>query len=69
MGQSLVEHYVHIVFITKYREDLTYSPYLQELHAYIGGICNELEGHVLSVSNYTDHIHILCMLSKKMALV
>ena len=40
-----------------------------ELHAYIGGICNNLECHVLKVGGYTDHIHILCMLSKKIALM
>lgn len=69
MGQSLVQNYVHIVFSTKYREALIYPPYEQELHAYIGGTCKELECPVLIVGGYTDHIHILCMLSKKLALM
>jgi len=69
MGQSLAQNYIHIVFSTKYREALIKSPYEQELHAYIGGICNDLECQVLIVGGYTDHIHILCKLSKKIALM
>lgn len=40
----------------------------EELHAYIGGICNRLDCTVIKVGGYTDHIHILCMLSKNIAL-
>ena len=69
MGQSLVKNYVHIVFSTKHRQKLIHPPYEQELHAYLGGICNELECPVLIVGGYTDHVHILCMLSKKIALM
>jgi REP element-mobilizing transposase RayT len=69
MGQSLVQNYIHIVFSTKYRKNLIYPPYEQELHAYIGGVCNELECQILIVGGFTDHIHILCMLSKKITLV
>ena len=69
MGQSLVQNYVHIVFSTKYREALIKAPYEQELHAYLGGTCKELDCPVLIVGGYTDHVHILCMLSKKIALM
>ena len=69
MGQSLVKNYIHIVFSTKYREPLIYPPYESELHAYMGGTCKELGCHVLIVGGYTDHIHILCMLSQKIALM
>lgn len=69
MGQSLVRNYVHIVFSTKHRQPLIHPPFEQELHAYIGGICRELESPVLIVGGYTDHVHILCMLSKKVALM
>jgi putative transposase len=68
-GQSLVKNYIHIVFSTKYREPLIHSPVEDELHAYLGGICNNLECHVIKVGGYTDHVHILCMLSKKIAMV
>ena len=69
MGQSLVQNYLHLVFSTKYRQPLIQPPYEEELHAYIGGTCKELGCPVLIVGGYTDHIHILCMLSKKIALM
>lgn len=65
MGQSLVKNYIHIVFSTKHRAELIHPPYEQELHAYLGGVCNELECPVLIAGGYKDHVHVLCMLSKK----
>ncbi len=69
MGQSLVQNYIHIIFSTKNREALIRSPYEDELHSYIGGICKNLECHPIKIGGYTDHVHILCMLSKKIALM
>ena len=69
MGQSLVKNYVHLVFSTKYRQPLIKHPFEEELHAYLGGVCKGLDCPVLIVGGYTDHIHILCMLSKKIALM
>jgi len=69
MGQSLVKNYIHIIFSTKNRVPFIKPPYEQELHAYLGGTCKELSCPVLAVGGYTDHIHILCMLSKNIALV
>jgi putative transposase len=69
MGQSLVKNYIHIVFSTKHRQPLITEGIGQELHAYLGGTCKNLECHPIKVGGYTDHIHILCMLSKKIALM
>ena len=69
MGQSLVKNYMHIVFSTKYRQPFIHAPIENELHAYLGGICKNLECHPIKIGGYTDHIHILCMLSKKIALM
>ena len=69
MGQSLVQNYIHIVFSTKYRQPLIKPDVESELHAYLGGICNQLECQTIKVGGYTDHIHILCKLSKKIALM
>ncbi|HYK76196.1 MAG TPA: transposase [Daejeonella sp.] len=69
MGQSLVKNYVHIIFSTKYRQPLI-DPHIEvELHSYLGGTCNQLDCQVIKVGGYIDHIHVLCMLSKKIALV
>lgn len=48
---------------------MIFPPYEEELHAYVGGVCRELGSTALIVGGYTDHIHILCMLSKKIALM
>ena len=69
MPQSLVKNYMHIVFSTKYREHLIHPPEEDELHAYLGGICKRMECHPIKIGGYTDHVHILCMLSKKIALM
>ena len=69
MGQSLVQNYIHIVFSTKYRQPLIKPDMESELHAYLGGICNQLECQSIKIGGYTDHIHILCKLSKKIALM
>ena len=69
MGQSLVKNYVHIVFSTKHRKPLISDPVETELHSYLGGICNKLGCQVIKVGGYTDHIHILCLLSKKITLL
>ena len=69
MGQSLVKNYLHIVFSTKHREPLIDQQLESELHSYLGGICNKLDCHAVKVGGYTDHIHILCVLSKKIALM
>jgi len=69
MGQSLVKNYVHLVFSTKHRQPMIYPPVEDELHSYLGGVCNRLGCTAIKVGGYTDHVHILCMLSKKIALI
>jgi len=69
MGQSLVKNYIHIVFSTKNRVPLIHQPCEDELYRYLGGICKNMECHPIKIGGYTDHIHILCMLSKKVALI
>lgn len=69
MGQSLVKNYLHIVFSTKYRKPSIQPSVETELYNYLGGICNKLECPPIIVGGYVDHIHILCMLSKKITLM
>ncbi|MBW3543259.1 MAG: IS200/IS605 family transposase [Planctomycetes bacterium] len=69
MPQSLAKVYLHIVFSTKHR-----APYLEDrklrsdCHAYLGGICRNLESPSLIVGGVEDHVHILCWLSRKLAI-
>jgi REP element-mobilizing transposase RayT len=69
MSQSLAKNYIHLVFSTKYRQALITDEIEQELYAYLAGICKKLECHPIKIGGYTDHVHILCMLSKKLPLM
>lgn len=65
----MVRNYLHITFSTKNRESIIKPPYENELHSYLGGIASKLECPPIKIGGYNDHIHIACMLSKKIALV
>ncbi|MBX2940918.1 MAG: IS200/IS605 family transposase [Cyclobacteriaceae bacterium] len=69
MGQSLVKNYVHIVFSTKHRQSFILPEFETELYAYLGGICHNMECIPLKIGGYLDHVHVLCSLSKKIALM
>jgi len=47
---------------------MIFPPYNSDLYSYLGGICNNLESQVIRIGGYSDHVHILCLLSKKIAL-
>jgi REP element-mobilizing transposase RayT len=65
MPQSLSKVYVHITFSTKNRYPFIDKAIEEELWAYIGGICKALECNPIRVGGYNDHIHICCLLSRK----
>ncbi len=66
MAQSLAKVYLHIVFSTKNRIGFLQDKNLQkEIHAYLAGICKNLDSPSHLIGGTTDHIHILCLLSRK----
>ena len=68
MPQSLAKIYVHIVFSNKNRYPFLSDPTVRkEMHAYLGGTLKELACPALVVGGAADHVHILCILSKNMA--
>ncbi|MEO8088124.1 MAG: IS200/IS605 family transposase [Bacteroidota bacterium] len=69
MGQSLVKNYLHLVFSTKHRQPFINPPVEEELDSYLGGICKNMECHPIEIGGFTYHVHILCMLAKKIALM
>lgn len=69
MGQSLNKIYVHLVFSTKLRKPLITNSIKEELFSYLGGICKNLECYPIQVGGHQDHVHILCLLSKKIPLM
>ena len=69
MGQSLNRIYVHLVFSTKQRKPLITDLIKEELFSYLGGICKNLDCNPIQVGGHFDHVHILCLLSKKITLM
>jgi REP element-mobilizing transposase RayT len=65
MSQSLVQIYLHIVFSTKHRQPFLSEPvFRSRVHAYLAGICKNLDSPSLLTGGVADHVHILCRLSK-----
>lgn len=69
MPQSLVKNYIHIIFSTKYRNDFIDETIENELFAYIGSVCKQFESTAVQIGGTDNHIHILCLLSRKIALM
>ncbi len=67
MSQSLSKVYVHIVFSTKHRANHLDDKIEGKMHEYLGGICKGLECYPIRIGGYQDHVHILCLLSRKIA--
>jgi putative transposase len=69
MPQSFVRNYLHITFSTKNRVNLINPEIEEELHNYLGGTCKHLDCNPILVGGHQDHVHILCLLSQKIALM
>ena len=70
MPQSLAKIHLHIVFSTKHRYPfLSSDPFRAEMHSYLGGTCNALDCQAITVGGSSDHVHLLCMLSKNLSAV
>ena len=69
MPQSLVKTYIHVVSSTKHRRPIILPNFANELYNYIGGTCANLECFPVIVGGHVDHVHILCLLSKKISII
>ena len=69
MAQSLSRVYLHITFSTKNRCPFIDEHIQSELWAYIGGVCHALECKSIRTDGHNDHIHICCLLSRKVTQV
>ena len=67
MPQSLSKVYVHIIFSTKNRENLIDDRIENSLYEYLGGICKGLECNPVKIGGHKNHVHILCLLSRKVS--
>jgi putative transposase len=64
MPQSLAHIVIHIIWSTKDRRPLITDDLRAELHGYMAGILKYLECPAIIINSASDHVHILCHLSK-----
>ncbi|MCG8586966.1 MAG: transposase [Pirellulales bacterium] len=71
MPQSLSNVVVHIVYSTKHRKPWLHDADLRnELYAYNATILkNNVDSPALLIGGVEDHVHILCALSRKHAIM
>jgi putative transposase len=66
MSQSLSRVLIHIIFSTKNRFAFFIDGEMQKrIHAYLARVINEQDSPAIEVGGTEDHVHILCLLSRK----
>ncbi|KAA6343168.1 hypothetical protein EZS27_009142 [termite gut metagenome] len=69
MSQSLSKLYIHIIFHVKSPiSTIIRDEDAPDLYAYMGTIIKDSESHPILINGTKDHIHILCVMSKNIAL-
>ncbi|MDD4514236.1 transposase [Massilibacteroides sp.] len=68
MAQSLSKLYIHVIFHVKDNTCLIKSEIEAELYAYIGAIIKQSGSIPILLNGTENHIHILCVMSKNIAL-
>ena len=68
MSQSLSKLYVHIVFHVKNNKVIIRNEDQDSLYAYMGSIIKDNQSIPIIINGVEDHVHILCILSKNVAL-
>jgi REP element-mobilizing transposase RayT len=68
MAQSLSKLYVHIIFHIKNHHVTVRNEDKKDLYAYIGSIIKDNGSIPILINGISDHVHILCVMSKNIAL-
>jgi putative transposase len=68
MSQSLSKLFVHIVFHISYTSVLIRKEDRKDLYTYIGAIIKDNDSIPIIINGVGNHIHILCVMSKNIAL-
>ena len=66
MPQSLANTLIHVIWSTKERLPLITETVRADLHGYMAGILKNLESPALIINSVSDHVHVLCQLSKNL---
>ncbi len=67
MSQSLANILIHAIWSTKERRPLLIDHVRAGLHGYTAGILKNLESPAVIINSVADHVHVLCQLSKNLA--
>jgi putative transposase len=68
MAQSLSKLFVHIIFHIGDKSCIIRKQEKQELFAYMGSIIKDNESIPIIINGVENHVHILCIMSKNIAL-
>ena len=68
MAQSLSKLFIHIIFHIKNSNVKILRKDKSELYAYIGSIIKDNDSIPILINGVEDHVHILCVMSKNIAL-
>jgi REP element-mobilizing transposase RayT len=68
MPQSLANVLLHVVFSTKGRGPVLANAWRPELEAYLAGILRHLDCPAVQVGGMQEHVHLLCRLSRTLAI-
>lgn len=69
MPVSLARDYLHIVFSTKGREPFLADPAIRgAMHSFLSTACRDLGSPSLRVGGVEDHVHVLCLLGRTLAI-
>jgi REP element-mobilizing transposase RayT len=68
MAQSLSKLFVHIIFHIKYTSVKIRQEDKKDLYAYMGAIIKDNQSIPILINGVDDHVHILCVMSKNIAL-
>ena len=68
MAQSLSQLFIHIIFHIKNNSCTIRNEEKEHLYAYMGSIIKDNESIPILINGTKDHVHILCVMSKNIAL-
>ena len=68
MSQSLSRLYIHMVFHVKNNQIKIRPEEEKDLYAYMGAILKDNASIPIIINGVADHVHILCIMSKNIAL-
>lgn len=68
MAQSLSKLNIHIIFHVKSTSCIILKEHRQKLYSYMGAIIKDNASIPIVLNGMSDHVHVLCVMSKNIAL-